>query len=203
VLVQENLVPFLPAPVVAKREGRYHLDDGDDRSIGRVAAFHGNVGVMIRAYSYIMSMGGDGLECVAEDAVIAANYLKKRLSKLLDLPFNELCKHEFVVSAKSLKDDTGISAMDVAKNLLDYGIHPPTVYFPLIVPEALMVEPTETEPVEVLDSLIDAIEDIVRRSKDNPEEVRSAPHTTPVKRVDEVKAARHPVLRWRPGKADR
>lgn len=196
VLVQENLIPFLPAPVVVRKEEGFHLERGGARSIGRVAGFHGNVGVMVRAYAYIMSMGGDGLERVSEDAVIAANYLRKRLSPLLPLPYNQLCKHEFVLSAKALKESLGISAMDIAKNLLDYGIHPPTVYFPLIVPEALMVEPTETEVVEVLDSLVDAIEDIIRRAKEDPESVRSAPHTTPVRRVDDVKAARHPVLRW-------
>ena len=198
VLVQEKLVPFLPSPVVAKKENSFYLEKGDGRSIGRMAGFHGNVGVMIRAYAYILRMGGDGLERVSEDAVLNANYLRKRLSKLIELPHDRLCKHEFVLSAKALKDTLGVSAMDIAKNLLDYGIHPPTVYFPLIVPEALMVEPTETEAVEILDSFVDAMEDIIRRAKDDPEGVKSAPHTTPVKRVDEVTAARNPVLRWYP-----
>ncbi|MBN1686579.1 MAG: aminomethyl-transferring glycine dehydrogenase subunit GcvPB, partial [Spirochaetales bacterium] len=144
------------------------------------------------------SMGGDGLERVSEDAVLNANYLRKRLSALIELPYDRLCKHEFVLSAKALKDTLGVSAMDIAKNLLDYGIHPPTVYFPLIVSEALMVEPTETEALEILDSFVDAIEDIIRRAKEDPEGVKSAPHTTPVKRVDEVVAARHPLLRWYP-----
>jgi glycine dehydrogenase subunit 2 len=198
VLVQENLIPFLPTPVVMKKDDSYCLEKGDERSIGRIAGFHGNVGVMVRAYAYIMSMGGDGLECVSEDAVTAANYLRKRLSSLLTLPYDRLCKHEFVLSANGLKETLGLSAMDIAKNLLDYGIHPPTVYFPLVVPEAIMVEPTETEAVEVLDSLVDAIDDIVRRAKEDPESVKNAPHKTPVTRVDEVRAARNPVLRWYP-----
>ena len=198
VLVRENLIPFLPAPVVVKDGDRFCLKKGDDRSIGRIAGFHGNVGVMIRAYAYILSMGGDGLKRVSEDAVTAANYLRKRLSGLLALPYDRLCKHEFVLSAKALKETLNLDAMDIAKNLLDYGIHPPTIYFPLVVPEALMVEPTETEAVEVLDSLVDAIEDIIRRAKEEPESVKSAPHRTPVKRVDEVGAARRPVLRWKP-----
>jgi len=198
VLVQENLVPFLPMPVAAKKDDGFYLETGDDRSIGRLAGFHGNVGVMIRAYAYILSMGGDGLERVSEDAVTAANYMRKRLSEILALPYNRLCKHEFVLSAKALKESLDLSALDIAKNLLDYGIHPPTVYFPLVVPEALMVEPTETEVIEVLDSFVDAINDIIRRAKEDPESIKSAPHTTPVARVDEVKAARTPVLRWSP-----
>ena len=198
VCVAEKLVPFLPSPVVKKKNDTFYLENGDDRSIGRLAGFHGNVGVMIRAYAYILSMGGDGLERVSEDAVIAANYLRKRLSRQITLPYDRLCKHEFVLSAKELKDSLDLSAMDIAKNLLDYGIHPPTVYFPLVVPEALMVEPTETEVIEVLDSFVDAIDQIILRAKEDPESVKSAPHNTPVRRVDEVKAARNPILRWTP-----
>ena len=167
VLVGEKLVPFLPSPVVVKNKDGYGFSDGDERSIGRIAGFHGNVGVMVRAYAYILRMGGDGLERVADDAVLNANYLKTRLSEVLELPYGGVCKHEFVLSAQALKESAGVSAMDIAKNLLDYGIHPPTVYFPLIVPEALMVEPTETEPVEVLDEFVDVICDIVKRAKDD------------------------------------
>ncbi len=197
VLVCEKLVPYLPSPILVKKESGYGFEDGDERSIGRIAGFHGNIGVVVRAYAYILRMGGDGLERVADDAVLNANYLRVKLSELLKLPFGGLCKHEFVLSAQELKERLGVNAMDVAKNLLDYGIHPPTVYFPLIVPEALMVEPTETEALEILDEFVDVMADIIKRAEEDTESVKSAPHTTPVRRVDEVTAARHPVLRWR------
>lgn len=196
VLVQKKLVPFLPSPVVEKQSSGYGWRAADKNSIGRIAGFHGNVGVMVRAYAYILRMGGDGLERVADDAVLNANYLKAKLSELLTVPFDGLCKHEFVLSAQPLKDAADVTAMDIAKNLLDYGIHPPTVYFPLVVPEALMVEPTETEALEILDEFVAAMANIVRQATEDAERVKSAPHQAPVKRVDEVRAARHPVLRW-------
>lgn len=196
VLVRDTLVPFLPEPTVEKRGELFTLAKGGESTIGRVAGFYGNIGVMIRAYAYILTMGAEGLEKVSEHAVLSANYLQKRLGSILDLPFDGICKHEFVASAESLKNKTGVSAMDVAKNLLDYGIHPPTVYFPLIVKEALMVEPTETESLETLDSLIAALQEIVSAAYTDPERAKQAPTTTPVRRVDEVGAARHPVVRW-------
>ena len=198
VLVTQRLANFLPSPTVGFDGTSYSLADVGPSSIGRISSWHGNVGVMVRAYAYILSMGGEGLEKVSEHAVLSANYLRKRLDGLLDLPFNFLCKHEFVLSAESLKGRTGTSAMDIAKNLLDYGIHPPTVYFPLVVKEALMVEPTETESKETLDGLVSTLEAIVALAEKDPEYAKHAPHTTPVGRIDEVQAARHPILRWYP-----
>ena len=202
VLVNEKLVPFLPAPTVDTDGTSYFFTAGGPSSIGRVSGFHGNVGVMIRAFAYILSMGTEGLEKVSEHAVLSANYLRAKLESVLELPFDAICKHEFVLSAESLKENTGVGAMDIAKNLLDYGIHPPTVYFPLIVKEALMIEPTETESKETLDGLVSVLEEIVAKAKDDPGRAKQAPFTTAVRRVDEVQAARNPVLRWRPPVAE-
>ena len=196
VLVSEKLVPFLPEPVISKSRTGYTLTSGNPDSIGRVATFYGNVGVLVRAYAYLLSMGRDGLERVAEYSVLNANYLRAKLSPLFDIPYGSLCKHEFVMSARVLKAKYGVSAMDVAKCLLDYGIHPPTVYFPLIVQEALMVEPTETETRETLDEFVEVLREIIQKARENPEHLHEAPHSTPVRRLDEVRAARHPVLRW-------
>jgi glycine dehydrogenase subunit 2 len=199
VLVNETLDPFLPVPDVRKLPEGYRLVSDRPDTIGRVSGFYGNIGILIRAYAYILSMGGDGLRAVSERAVLNANYLKERLRGLYDLPYDRLCKHEMVLSARSLKERTGVSALDVAKRLLDFGVHPPTVYFPLIVPEALMIEPTETESRETLDAFVDVMSRIHREALESPEKLKEAPTMAAVRRIDEVLAARHPVVRWRPG----
>ena len=153
--------------------------------------------MLVRAYTYILSMGRDGLQAAAERAVLNANYLKERLKGLYDLPYDRICKHEMVLSARSLKEKTGVTALDIAKRLLDFGVHPPTVYFPLIVPEALMIEPTETESRETLDAFVEVMRRIHREALENPEVLKQAPTRASVRRIDEVLAARHPVVRWR------
>jgi glycine dehydrogenase subunit 2 len=198
VLVGERLEPFLPVPDVVEEGGTYRLAENRPDSIGRVSGFYGNVAVMVRAYAYLLTMGADGLPQVAERAVLNANYLRERLRDLFHLPYDRLCMHEFVLSARPMKESHGVSALDVAKRLLDFGIHPPTVYFPLIVPEALMVEPTETEPRESLEGFIEAMARIAAEARESPETLKAAPTRTPVGRIDEVMAARRPVLRWRP-----
>jgi glycine dehydrogenase subunit 2 len=200
VAVGDELAPYLPEPrVLSGGGGTYRLErPGErERSIGRMSAWHGNTGVLLRAYAYIRSHGGKGLEQVSEDAVLAANYLKSRVSGELEIPFDRICKHEFVASAEKIKKETGVKTLDVAKALLDYGFHPPTIYFPLSVDEALLIEPTETETMGTLDGFADALLAVAREAYENPEHVKSAPHSTPVRRVDEAKAARHPDLRAR------
>lgn len=193
--VKSILTPFLPAPLVGKRQdGSFYLDAGSASSIGRVKAYCGNFGILVRAYAYIRSLGPDGLRQVSEQAVLNANYMMRRLAPHFDLPYDRPCKHEFVLSGKRLKKSYGVSTLDVAKRLLDYGYHPPTVYFPLIVEECLMIEPTETESKETLDAFIDTMIRIAEEARDTPELVRNAPHTTAVKRLDETLAARKPVL---------
>lgn len=190
IAVAEKLAPFLPVPIVI-RDGRgYHLDYRRPKSIGRVRSFFGNVGVLVRMYCYIRTHGPDGLRQIAEDAVLNANYLLSRLKDILPVPHGDHCMHEFVASAAKLKAERDISAMDIAKRLLDYGFHAPTVYFPLIVREAMMIEPTETESKETLDAFVEALIEIDRETKEDPSIVKSAPHNTPVRRVDEVTAAR-------------
>jgi glycine dehydrogenase subunit 2 len=198
VLAGETLVPYLPVPDIVRRADGYHLDYNRPRTIGRLSGFYGNVGVLVRAYAYILSMGREGLAQVAERAVLNANYLKEKLKALYPLAYDTLCKHEFVLSARTLKERFGVSALDIAKRLLDFGIHPPTVYFPLIVPEALMVEPTETESRESLDAFVAAMTEIRREMEQEPERLRQAPTRTPVGRIDEILAAKRPVLRWTP-----
>jgi glycine dehydrogenase subunit 2 len=197
IVVGEELVPFLPAPLVERRaDGTYCLDDDRPRSIGRVRTFCGNVGVLIRAYAYIRALGPDGLRRVSERAVLNANYVLSGVRDLFDVPFERRCMHEFVVSATPLRQH-GVRAMDVAKRLLDHGVHPPTTYFPLIVEEALMIEPTETESRESLDRVVEALRTVVREAAADPEMVCAAPHTMPVRRLDEAAAARRPVVRQR------
>jgi glycine dehydrogenase subunit 2 len=162
-----------------------------------VAAFHGNFGVLARAYAYIRALGAPGLRQASADAVLNANYLLAHLQKLYDLPYQRACMHEVVISARRQKA-RGVRALDIAKRMIDYGIHPPTMYFPLIVDEALMVEPTETESKETLDAFIRVMEAIAREVEEAPETVREAPHSTPVGRLDEALAARRPDLRWNP-----
>jgi glycine dehydrogenase subunit 2 len=198
VLVSDTLLPFLPVPDVVKRADGYHLENNRHDSIGRLSGFYGNVAVMVRAYAYLLTMGCDGLARVGELAVLNANYLKERLKRIFTLPHDRTCKHEFVLSARQLKERFGVTALDVAKRLLDFGIHPPTIYFPLIVPEALMIEPTETESLEVLDRFVEVMETILQEAKENPEILKLAPSRTPVGRIDEVLAARNPVVRWHP-----
>ena len=198
VLVSDTLLPFLPVPDVVKRADGYHLENNRPETIGRLSGFYGNVAVMVKAYAYLLTMGGDGLARVGELAVLNANYLKERLKRSFNLPYDRTCKHEFVLSARQLKERFGVTALDVAKRLLDFGIHPPTIYFPLIVPEALMIEPTETETLEVLDRFVEVMKTILQEAKENPEVLRQAPSRTPVGRIDEVLAARKPVVRWHP-----
>lgn len=197
--VKAVLEPFLPAPIIAHRDGRYTLIDADERplSIGRVRSFYGNFGVLVRAYTYLRTLGADGLTEVAEMAVLNANYLAKKLSGLYPLAHKGHCMHEFVLNGGPLKSETGVSSMDVAKAIIDAGYHPPTVYFPLIVPEALMVEPTETESMETLDRFAESMEAIVAKARsEGPEAFKVLPESTPISRPDETTAARNPILRW-------
>jgi glycine dehydrogenase subunit 2 len=204
VAVGEKLEPFLPWPrVIRQQHGdgfRFRLERRGERpsSIGRVRSYLGSVGVLVRAYAYLLAHGGEGLEEVSEDAVLAANYLKHRLSDAYELPFPQPCKHEFVASARRLRAETGVRMLDVAKRLIDYGFHPPTIYFPLTVEEGMLVEPTETESVETLDAFADALISISEEARRDPAALRGAPHESPVRRLDEATAARQPDLRWRP-----
>jgi glycine dehydrogenase subunit 2 len=199
--VGETLVPYLPSPrVLREDDGSFRLERQDERpsSIGRLRSFVGNTGVLVRAYAYIRAHGGSGLREVSDDAVLAANYLKHRLAGTYDIPYDRACKHEFVASAATIKKQTGVRTLDIAKRLIDHGYHPPTIYFPLIVEEGMLIEPTETESVETLDAFADALIAIAGEAVTSPELVTSAPHTAPVRRLDEAMAARQPNLRWRP-----
>jgi glycine dehydrogenase subunit 2 len=199
--VGETLLPFLPEPrVLREDDGSFRLERPGERptSIGRLRSFVGNTGVLVRAYTYIRAHGASGLREVSEDAVLAANYLKHRIAGVYDLPYDRPCKHEFVASATSLKKRTGVRTLDVAKRLIDHGFHPPTIYFPLIVDEALLIEPTETESVETLDAFAEALLAIAAEAERDPETIRTAPHRAPVRRLDEATAARQPNLRWKP-----
>ncbi len=201
VAVREALRPFLPAPLVVRDEdGAFALEPAGARpqSIGRVRAYQGNVGVLVRAYAYILAHGGSGLREVSEDAVLAANYLRQRVGEAYELPYPGPCKHEFVATARPLREAGGVRMLDVAKRLIDHGFHPPTIYFPLIVDECMLVEPTETETLEDLDAYADALIAVAREAGENPELLHAAPVTTPVRRLDEATAARRPELRWRP-----
>ncbi|PLR99916.1 aminomethyl-transferring glycine dehydrogenase subunit GcvPB [Bacillus sp. T33-2] len=193
--VKADLIPFFPKPVVKKQDDLFVLDYDRPQSIGRVKPYYGNFGINVRAYTYIRSMGPDGLKAVTENAVLNANYMMRRLEPYFDLPFNKHCKHEFVLSGKRQKK-LGVRTLDIAKRLLDFGYHPPTIYFPLNVEECIMIEPTETESKETLDAFIDAMIQIAREAEENPEIVQEAPHTTVVGRLDETMAARKPVLRF-------
>jgi glycine dehydrogenase subunit 2 len=195
ITVRKHLAPFLPSPLVAKDGDRYVLDDDRPHSIGRVRSFFGTIGILFRGYCYIRTLGPEGLREVSEDAVLNANYLRHRVKDVYEVPHAGPCMHEFVASARTLRKTKKISAMDVAKRLLDFGFHAPTVYFPLVVPEALMMEPTETESKETLDRFADALAKI---AQEDSEYLHDAPHTTNISRPDEVKAAKEPVLRWAP-----
>jgi glycine dehydrogenase subunit 2 len=213
--VSRRLEPFLPAPQPILLDGdpdevrraawegreapraRFALDTDRPQSIGKVRGFYGNFGMFVRAYAYIRSNGDSGLRQVSDDAVLAANYLRVRLADAYDLPYDRICKHEVVFSGKRQKRQHGVTTLDIAKAILDAGIHPPTIYFPLIVEEALMIEPTETESLETLDRFVEVMLDIARRAADDPGSVKGAPVTTPVGRLDEAGAARRPDLRHR------
>ncbi|MFM7844974.1 MAG: aminomethyl-transferring glycine dehydrogenase subunit GcvPB [Planctomycetota bacterium] len=195
ICVADKLAPFLPAPVVARQGDRYYLDVDRPQSIGRVRSFFGNVGVLVRAYCYIRSHGPEGIRQVADHAVLNANYLLSRVREILPVPQGDRCMHEFVASASGVKKSRGVNAMDLAKRLLDYGFHAPTVYFPLTVPEAMMMEPTETESKETLDAFAAALRTVV---SEDAELLHNAPHSTPICRPDEVRAAKQPVMRWKP-----
>src|SRR5205807_4632192 len=184
VAVRDILEPYLPAPVVVRDGDMYRLDHNRPKSIGRVRGFGGSFGVFVRAYAFIR-MWGPGLREMSETAVLNANYMLAKLRDHYDLPYDRHCMHEFVVSARSLKREHGATALDVAKRLMDYGFHPPTVYFPLVVPEALMIEPTETESKETLDAFCDAMLAIAQEAATEPEVLKRAPHHRPVRRLDE------------------
>ena len=194
IAVRKPLIPFLPAPLVAKNDNGFYLDYDRPLSIGRVRSFFGNVGILLRGYCYIHTLGPDGLKAVSENAVLNANYLLSRVKGEYDVPHGDRCMHEFVASAQKLRREKRISAMDIGKRLLDYGYHAPTVYFPLVVPEALMIEPTETESKETLDAFADAM---IRIKNEDAEFLHQAPHTLNYSRPDEVKAAKEPILRWK------
>ena len=193
ICVRADLGPYLPSPVVEKTADGFRLAYDRPQSIGRVRSFFGNVGVLVRAYCYIRTHGPDGLKQVSENAVLNANYLLARVKHFLQVPHGERCMHEFVASASPLKKKNGVTAMDLAKRLLDYGFHAPTVYFPLTVPEAMMIEPTETESKETLDAFA---ETLFRITDESPELLHEAPHSTVISRPDEVRAARQPVMKW-------
>ncbi|WP_078413742.1 aminomethyl-transferring glycine dehydrogenase subunit GcvPB [Priestia abyssalis] len=193
--VKADLMPFLPKPVLLKTEEGFRFEYDRPQSIGRVKPFYGNFGINVRAYTYIRSMGPDGLKAVTENAVLNANYMMRRLAEYYDLPFDRHCKHEFVLSGRRQKK-LGVRTLDIAKRLLDFGYHPPTIYFPLNVEECIMIEPTETESKETLDAFIEAMIQIAKEAEENPEIVQEAPHTTVVKRLDETTAARKPILRY-------
>jgi glycine dehydrogenase subunit 2 len=196
IAVAEKLAPFLPVPLVVRGRQGYRLDYDRPNSIGRVRSFFGNTGVLIRMYCYLRTHGPDGLRRVAENAVLNANYLLARVKHFLPVPQGDRCMHEFVASGEKLKAEKNISAIDIAKRLLDYGFHAPTIYFPLIVREALMIEPTETESKDTLDAFTEAL---FRVTEEPAERLHQAPYSTPISRPDEVQAARKPVLRWKPG----
>lgn len=193
ICVIEKLRPYLPTPTVELDGDRFGLSYDCPKSIGRVRSFFGNVGVLVRAYAYLMTHGAEGLKRVSESAVLSANYLLSRVKHILPVPQGDRCMHEFVASVESLKKEKGVTAMDIAKRLLDYGFHAPTVYFPMTVPEAMMIEPTDTETKETLDAFCEAL---FRITEESNEDLHDAPFSTAVRRPDEVKAARKPVVKW-------
>jgi len=201
--VAAHLAPYVPVPVAARRtladgSEHYYLESNRPKSIGKVKAFYGNFGMMVRAFTYIRCNGHEGLGQIGEVAVLNANYLLERLKGAYDVSYDRRCKHEFVLTARRQKRANGVRALDIAKRLIDYGFHPPTIYFPIVVEEALMIEPTETESIETLDRFAEAMLAIAREAEETPELVKTAPHTTEIGRLDEVAAVRRPVLRYRP-----
>src|SRR5262249_54314988 len=195
IAVRKPLEPYLPTPVVVRDGDKFRIEYNRPKTIGRVRGFFGNVGILLRGYSYIRTLGPDGLREVTDNAVLNANYLLARIKNVYEVPHGDRCMHEFVASARTLRRERKISAMDIAKRLLDFGYHAPTVYFPLVVPEAMMIEPTETESKETLDAFADTLLKIAQEESDF---LHDAPHTLPISRPDEVKAAKEPILRWKP-----
>ncbi|HEX6922604.1 MAG TPA: aminomethyl-transferring glycine dehydrogenase subunit GcvPB [Bacillales bacterium] len=193
--VKADLLPYLPKPLLVKEDGRYRFDHDRPHSIGRVKPYYGNFGINVRAYTYIRTMGEEGLRQVSENAVLNANYLMRRLEPYFILPYSQHCKHEFVLSGKRQKK-LGVRTLDMAKRLLDFGFHPPTIYFPTIIDESMMIEPTETEAKEMLDAFADTMIQIAKEAEEEPEMVQEAPYNTPVRRLDETTAARNPILRY-------
>lgn len=193
--VKKELVPFLPIPVIERKEDKYVLNYDREKSIGKIKNFYGNFGVLVRAYTYILTMGRDGLKEASEMAVLNANYIKESIKDDYILPIDTLCKHEFVLGGLP-RGEANIKTIDIAKRLLDYGYHPPTMYFPLIINEALMIEPTESESIETLDSFIEAMKSVAKEAKEEPELLKTAPHNTLVKRVDDARAVKKPILTW-------
>ncbi len=210
IAVSDRIEPFIPRPQVVRRgaegngsEPHFELDHDRPKSIGKLRGFQGNFGVFVRSYAYICSLGGDGLREASEMAVLNANYLRARLAeediaRYLPIAFDRICMHEFVLSGRGARDELGIKTLDIAKRMLDHQVHPPTVYFPLLVEEALMIEPTETEPKERLDHFAEVVRAILEEAREDPEIARNAPYTTPVRRLDEAGAAKRPVVRWSP-----
>jgi len=192
--VREDLLDYLPYPVLDSKDDKYFLDYDRPSSIGKIMGYYGQFGVLARAYTYILTMGAEGLKLASETAVLNANYLQSRLKKHYRLPIDTICKHEFVLSGRD--ELSNIRTLDIAKRLLDYGVHPPTVYFPLIIDEAIMIEPTETESLETLDYFVDIMIKVKEEGEKDPELLHNAPYNTEVRRLDEVKAARKPVLKW-------
>ncbi len=198
--VKEHLVPFLPGPLPGKNEqGEYYWQELGEQSIGKVRANMGNFGVLVRAYTYIRTYGPAGLLHVAQSAILNANYLKHELASDYEIAYPQTCQHEFIATAERQKEEHGVTATDIAKRLLDFGMYAPTIYFPLIVHEAMMVEPTETETRETLDNFVAVMRQIAEEARTKPDLVKNAPHTTPIGRLDQALAARKPNLRWTPG----
>ena len=198
--VKTHLVPFLPGPLPGKNEqGEYYWQEPGEQSIGKVRANMGNFGVLVRAYTYIRTYGPAGLLHVAQSAILNANYLKHELASDYEIAYPQTCQHEFIATAEKQKEESGVTATDIAKRLLDFGMYAPTIYFPLIVHEAMMIEPTETETRETLDNFVSVMRQIAEESRTTPELVKNAPHTTPIGRLDQALAARKPNLRWTPG----
>jgi glycine dehydrogenase subunit 2 len=194
--VTEKLVPYLPKPIVKKVGDKYIIERDNETTIGQISHFYGNFGVVVRAYAYLLSVGKEFFPKVGQYSVLNANYIKESLKKWYELPIPSTCKHEFVFNG--LKDKSNhVTTLDVAKRLLDYGVHPPTIYFPLVVKEALMIEPVETESKQTIDHFIDVMKQIAKEAKEQPELVKNAPHNTVVRRLDEAKAARNPILRYK------
>ncbi|HMF16844.1 MAG TPA: aminomethyl-transferring glycine dehydrogenase subunit GcvPB, partial [Gemmataceae bacterium] len=193
IAVRKLLAPYLPVPLVAKDGDRYWLDYDRPKAIGRVRTFGGNIGILVRGYCYIRTLGPDGLKSVSKNAVLNANYLLAKIKHKFEVPHGEHCMHEFVASARQLRKDKRISAMEIAKRLLDFGFHAPTIYFPLVVPEALMIEPTETESKETLDRFAEVLLQII---EEDATYLQKAPHTLEISRPDEARAAKEPKLRW-------
>lgn len=200
--IKSFLRDYLPVPRIVQRADRFELDEDLPKSVGRVRSFFGNFGILVRAYTYMISLGSDGMEETSRMAILNANYLRKKLEGIFHLAYSEPCMHECIFTDR-FQQRHGVTTLDIAKRLLDYGFHPPTIYFPLVVSGALMIEPTETETPETLDAFVDAMIAIAREAKENPALVKTAPHATPVGRLDEARAARKPVLRWEPAQGEK